>query len=192
MTDNSPHLMRPIPDEVWVRFFAGQSGRFIGSKFEDISLDILNRIFDRAWARTKSSHDGNKDFILNFESGTYWAESKAYKVALSYHVISPTLFMALVGEPDTIVFISRSPFNKNAKPLLAKYEKKTGKKIICIDGPLLDNVIIRNPDILEKFFPGNIFHSLPLEPFLAGVGTHVSDSRLQEAIRTANPRNQIY
>ena len=148
---------RPIPEKLWKENFAKKDGGFSGKKFEELSLDLLEQLFSKGWKKTKESHDGNKDFVLNFSSESHWAESKAYKEPLSYHIVSPTLFMAFLGDATKIIFLSRSHFRKTAKPLFSEYQRRTGKQILCFDGVLLDNLILRSKTITEKYFPGHIF-----------------------------------
>ncbi|WP_372394614.1 ATP-binding protein [Azospirillum sp. HJ39] len=146
---------RPIPDEIWRANFTLPDGSFSGDKFEDLSIDLLKTLFNAGWSRTKKSHDGNKDFVLNFSSEAHWAESKSYREPISYHIVSPTLFMALLGDATTVIFLSRSRFKSTAKSLFSEYQRKTGKTVVCFDGALLDDLIGRSGEILKKYFPGH-------------------------------------
>lgn len=142
---------RPISESVWEAFFT-KDGKYDGRKFEDLSLLVLKARFGGHWEITKASHDGNKDFVCYVEGEEMWAECKAYKDRVSYHVISPTLFMAIIGDPRRIIFISRSALNRNTKLYLSDYQLKTGKQIICLDGTILDQLILSNSEIYDKFF----------------------------------------
>jgi hypothetical protein len=162
---------RSISDDVWRKHFVKSSGSYDGDRFEALSLDILKAEFGGDWCRTKRSFDGNKDFVLEFQNRTIWAESKAYAKTLTYHVVSPTLFMALLGEPEAIVLISRSGIHERSKRYLAQFQRKTGKRIIALDGDTLDRLIISNGVIAQRFFPEE-----PLQT-VQGAGLRVFISR---------------
>lgn len=153
----SAFATRAIPEEIWQRYFASENGSYGGKKFEKLSIDILEEYFGRGWAPTKASHDGNKDFVLQCAGERHWAESKAYRDPISYHVVSPTLFMAILGDAAKVIFLSRSPFKRTAKPLFAQYQRKTGRQVHCFDGVILDNLIARSPALTQKYFPGHQF-----------------------------------
>lgn len=162
---------RSISDDVWRKHFVNASGIYDGDRFETLSLEILAAEFGGDWRRTKRSFDGNKDFVLEFQNKTIWAESKAYAKTLTYHVVSPTLFMAMIGEPEAIVFISRSRIHARSKRYLAQFQRKTGKRIIALDGDTLDRLIISNGAIAQRFFPNE-----PLQT-VQGAGLRVFISR---------------
>ncbi|MDB4951193.1 MAG: hypothetical protein JWM27_3842 [Gemmatimonadetes bacterium] len=144
---------RSISDAVWRRHFTSPTGNYDGDHFEKLSLAILTAEFGGDWQPTARSYDGNKDFVLQLRNQTIWAESKAYAKTLTYHVVSPTLFMALIGEPEAVVFVSRSKIHPRSKRYLAQFQRRTGKRIITLDGDTLDRVIIANQEIASRFFP---------------------------------------
>lgn len=156
---------RPISDAVWRRHFTTPTGSYDGDRFEKLSLDVLTAEFGGEWRPTGRSYDGNKDFVLQLRNQTIWAESKAYAKTLTYHVVSPTLFMALIGDPEAIVFVSRSKIHPRSKRYLAQFQRRTGKRIITVDGDTLDRVIIANREIARRFFPS--------EPLVSGEGAGV-------------------
>jgi len=149
--------LRSIPEKIWQKYFADENGNYGGKRFEQLSIDILEECFSRGWKATKASHDGNKDFVLQCAGEQHWAESKAYRDPISYHVVSPTLFMAILGDAAKVIFLSRSAFRRTAKPLFAQYQRKTARKVHCFDGAILDNLIARSPALTEKYFPGQHF-----------------------------------
>jgi hypothetical protein len=171
---------RSISDDVWRKHFLDTSGSYDGDRFETLSFEILKAEFGGDWCRTKRSFDGNKDFVLEFQNRTIWAESKAYAKTLTYHVVSPTLFMALIGEPEAIVLISRSGIHVRSKCYLAQFQRKTGKRIIALDGDTLDRLIISNGAIAQRFFPNE-----PLQT-IQGAGLRVLISRTPDV--TVNPQ----
>jgi len=154
---------RSISDDLWRKHFATRAGSYDGGRFEELSLELLRAMFGGEWRRTKQSFDGNKDFVLEFRSQTIWAESKAYARTLTYHIISPTLFMALIGDPESIVFISRSPIHSRSKCYLAQFQRRTGKHIVTLDGDALDRSILRHAKVSQRFFPDEVLRPLSNE-----------------------------
>src|ERR1041384_7958784 len=176
----APRSQRSIPDKIWQKHFISASGSYDGDRFETLSLELLKAEFGGDWSRTKRSYDGNKDFVLEFQNRTIWAESKAYAKTLTYHVVSPTLFMALIGQPEAIVLISRSGIHERSKRYLAQFQRKTGKRIIALDGDTLDRLIISNGTIAGRFFPNEQLQTGQ------GAGLRVFLSRTPDV--TAHPR----
>jgi tetratricopeptide (TPR) repeat protein len=150
-------MARLIPEAFWQRSFLRPDGKYDGQKFEAMAFHLLQHLHGLGWQQTGKSHDGSKDFEKVDKHGSLWAECKAYSDKLSLYVISPTLVMALIESPHTVIIISRSQINANAFRHLAAYQLASGKTIISYDGTVLDHAILI-ADIYEKYFPGT---SLP-------------------------------
>ena len=145
-------MARLIPEAFWQRSFLKPDGKYDGQKFEDMAFHLLQHLHGLGWQQTGKSHDGSKDFEKADKRGSIWAECKAYSDKLSLYVISPTLVMALIESPHTVIIISRSQINANAFHHLAAYQLASGKTIISYDGTVLDHAILI-ADIYEKYFP---------------------------------------
>ena len=146
-------MKRIIPDHVWEKHFrAGK--QYEGERFEQLAFVLLEELHGPGWKATTKTHDGSRDFEQHGDNGVMWAECKAYKNNLSFHTISPTLVMALVGDPRTVIILSRSPLNNKAINVLARYHAKANKQIISYDGAVLDQAILASPNAFHEFFPG--------------------------------------
>jgi hypothetical protein len=144
---------RIIPEIYWQKSFRGPDGKYDGKKFEDLASNILNRLHGDGWKPTPSSHDGSRDFEKRDSRGQLWAECKAYSDNLPIYVLSPTLVMALIEDPHTVIILSRSPLNDNAVRRLGAYQAITSKKIVTYDGLVLDDAIL-GTNFYEAYFPG--------------------------------------
>jgi hypothetical protein len=146
-------MSRIISEAFWKESFLRPDGRYDGKKFEQLALELLERIYGHGWRPTASSHDGSRDYEKVDKDGWMWAECKAYSDKLSIYVLSPTLVMALLEQPHTIIVISRSRLNKNAVRHLSSYQAISGKSIIAYDGDVLDHAVI-NSSLHNLYFPG--------------------------------------
>jgi hypothetical protein len=145
-------MARLIPESSWRESFLLADGRYDGGKFESLAFQLLEHLHGFGWRQTGGSHDGSRDFEKQDRRGLMWAECKAYSEKLSIYVISPTLVMALIEEPHTVIVISRSELNRNALRHLAAYQMASGKKIITYDGVVLDHAILMT-GLYKEYFP---------------------------------------
>jgi hypothetical protein len=145
-------MSRLIPESYWQKAFIKSDGRYDGKKFEELAFQLLENLHGLGWKETSSSHDGSRDFERFDDNGSLWAECKSYADNLSIYVISPTLVMALIEAPHTVIVISRSNLNANAFRHLAAYQMVSGKTIISYDGTTLDHAILMTR-LHEKYFP---------------------------------------
>jgi tetratricopeptide (TPR) repeat protein len=152
-------MPRLIPEASWKESFLQPDGRYDGKKFERLALELLERLYGDGWQATASSHDGSRDYEKRDRNGWMWAECKAYSDRLSIYVLSPTLVMALLEQPHTIIVISRSRLNDNAVRHLSSYQAISGKAIVAYDEEALDHAII-NANLHGLYFPGLICTSL--------------------------------
>jgi tetratricopeptide (TPR) repeat protein len=155
-------MPRVIPESFWRKSFLMTDERYDGKKFEDLSLQLLKKLYGAGWQPTKSSHDGSRDFEKRDTRGLLWAECKAYSTRLSVYVISPTLVMALIEAPHTVIVLSRSDLNANAVRHLAAYQMVSGKTIVALDGGVLDHAILVS-GLYRRYFPG-LPDVRPIEP----------------------------
>lgn len=146
-------MPRVIPESYWRKSFLMADGRYDGKKFECLSRELLEELYGVGWEQTQSSHDGSRDFEKRDRRGLLWAECKAYSTRLSVYVISPTLVMALIDAPHTVIILSRSDLNANAVRHLAAYQMASGKTIVALDGGVLDHAVLVS-GLYERYFPG--------------------------------------
>ena len=146
-------MARIIPEEFWREAFLLPDGRYDGNKFEALTLHLLEALYGQGWQQTAGSHDGSRDFEKRDDKGCLWAECKAYAEKLSIYVISPTLVMALIEDPHTVIVVSRSDLNNNAVRHLSSYQMASGKRIISFDGRVLDHAIL-GTNLYPLYFQG--------------------------------------
>ena len=145
-------MARIIPEASWRKSFRLPDGRYDGRKFENLSLELLESLYGRGWKPTQTTRDGSRDFEKRDGHGWLWAECKAYSDRLSVYVVSPTLVMAIIEDPDTVIVVSRSQLNDNALRHLAAFQKASGKRIVALDGSVLDNAVL-GTGLYRTFFP---------------------------------------
>jgi len=162
-------ISRRIPENLWRKSFLKSDGRYDGKKFEDLAFDLLNALYGKGWEPTGITRDGSRDFEKHDGDDWLWAECKAYSDRLSVYVISPTLVMAVIEQPNTVIVVSRSVLNDNASRHLAAFQNASGKRIIALDGPILDNAIL-DMGLSDRYFP-DLIH---VRPALCGLLVHVS------------------
>ena len=76
-----------------------------GQKFEDLVEDLLKLEYEKiSWERTKTTHDGNKDFRGVYAEEILWAECKNYKAKIDLKALAATLVMAEIQEINSIFF----------------------------------------------------------------------------------------
>lgn len=126
-----------------------------GQKFEDLVEDLLNLEYRNiTWERTKTTHDGNKDFRGEYEEETLWAECKNYKTKIDLKTLAATLVMAEIQDVNSIFFFCYSEINKSTKTKLNSFAVSTKKNIFFFDGIVLDQLILKYKEvILPKYFP---------------------------------------
>ena len=145
-------MARIIPEALWRKSFLLPDGRYDGKKFENLALELLECLYGRGWKPTQETRDGSRDFEKRDRHGWLWAECKAYNERLSVYVISPTLVMALIEEPHTVIVVSRSQLNDNAVRHLAAFQRASGKRIVALDGTVLDSAVL-GTGLFGTFFP---------------------------------------
>lgn len=145
-------MARIISEASWRKSFLLPDGRYNGKKFENLALELLECLYGRGWRATQETRDGSRDFEKRDQHGWLWAECKAYKERLSVYVISPTLVMALIEEPHTVIVVSRSQLNDNAVRHLAAFQRASGKRIVALDGTVLDSAVL-GTGLFGSFFP---------------------------------------
>lgn len=126
-----------------------------GQRFEDLIEELLNLEYKHIiWNRTKTTHDGNKDFIGVCDNETFWAECKNYKTKIDLKTLAATLVMAEIQYINSIFFFCYSEINKNTKTKLNSFAVTNGKNIFFFDGIVLDQLILKYREkILPKYFP---------------------------------------
>lgn len=129
--------------------------RHNGQRFEDLVEDLLNLEYRNiTWERTKTTHDGSKDFRGEYEEEILWAECKNYKTNIDLKTLAATLVMAEIQDINSIFFFCYSEINKNTKTKLNSFAVSTKKKIFFFDGIVLDQLILKYKEvILPKYFP---------------------------------------
>lgn len=131
----------------WDKFLTND--KYDGIIFEDLIEELLTLMYGKKWERTPKTHDGSKDFYLNIEDETLWAECKNYKDSISLKTLAPTLVMAQVCNANMILFFSRSMINRFAKEKITAYAHRTAKKVLFYDGELLEKLIIKHNNNLS-------------------------------------------
>ena len=126
-----------------------------GQKFEDLVEDLLNLEYGNiTWKRTKTTHDGNKDFRGEYEEETLWVECKNYKTRIDLKTLAATLVMAEIQDANSIFFFCYSEINNSTKTKLNSFAVSTKKNIFFFDGIVLDQLILKYKEvILPKYFP---------------------------------------
>jgi tetratricopeptide (TPR) repeat protein len=177
LTTRSSKMSRSISESLWRKAFLKADGRYDGQKFEQLALELLNGLYGRGWRPTGITNDGSRDFEKCNREEWLWAECKAYSDRLSVYVISPTLVMAVIEQPDTVIVVSRSPLNDNAFRHLAAFQSASGKRIIALDGAVLDNAIL-GMGLSGRYFPGLLQDNSSLSGFL--IQSSVTPDALRE------------
>lgn len=145
-------MSRTISESIWRKSFLKPDGRYDGHKFETLALELLGKLYGEGWRSTAVTRDGSRDYEKRDQDKWLWAECKAYSDRLSIYVISPTLVMAVIERPDAVIVISRSHLNANAVRHLAAFESAAGKKIVALDGSVLDDAIL-GTGLSDRYFP---------------------------------------
>lgn len=136
-----------IFESYWNNFLVND--KYSGIAFEDLIEELLSLMYGKKWLRTPKTHDGNRDFYLNINNNTLWAECKNYRDHISLKTLAPTLVMAQICDANTILFFSRSEINHFAKEKITTYGYKTHKQTIFYDGELLEKLIIKYNELLS-------------------------------------------
>ncbi len=148
--------MRYLTGSAWEQFI--RKGRtpvaFDGDAFEAL-VRILLKDFPGRWEATPRTRDGGKDVVdRSIPSEIVWAECKMYRAPLSLQVVSNTLVMAIIEtNVRRILFFSYSDVTQNAKHYLACYGTLTGKTVQVYDGELLEALILRSSEAMQRYFP---------------------------------------
>jgi tetratricopeptide (TPR) repeat protein len=151
----SSHPNSATSEDLWASFLSqDQSGRYDGLRFEELALALLRARFPGNWEPTKMSHDGSRDFVMRVGDIEHWAECKSYREKISFHIISPTLIMALLQSVGKVIFFSRSDFNENALGIIGRYGARLEKEIVLFAGDSLVDLVFQHPAIAAKYFPG--------------------------------------
>ena len=172
--------MKYLTDEYWVDFtkeiIQKEDVKIIkdGEKFEKLIGELLNLMYQGKgilWKKTKTTHDGNKDFV-GFQDGIplMWAECKNYKSSISLKIIAPTLFMAELGEMQKILVFSYSEINQQTKEKLLHYATKREKTIFYFDDNNLENLLFQyRTKLFPKYFKTYSSTNVPsnkIEPYV--------------------------
>lgn len=125
-----------------------------GEKFEELVLDLLKLLYSdiKLWNSTKKTHDGSRDFHAQSLDKLLWAECKNYNNNISITTIANTLIMAQICNVDELLFFSFSPINNNTKKKLCYYAYINKKMIKFFDDYVLENLILSQTTILNKYF----------------------------------------
>lgn len=147
--------MRVLTPSYWQHFKQrGSRKGFDGIMFENLVRDLLQTYFEGSWEPTSISWDGGKDFIDRSIAGKQgWAECKMYEKKLSIKIISNSLVMAVnaVDVQDIIIF-SYSALNQNAILHLSSFSSVTSINVRVFDDDRLEELILGNAYVLNKFF----------------------------------------
>ena len=139
--------------QYWARFtkhIAEGKSRGDGISFENLVEKLLSAKYGTKWARTKKSHDHNRDFWLLLKDERIWAECKNYQNSIAMDVLAPTLVMAQVYDVNTILFFSRSSINRSAKNKILAFGEKASKQINFYDAENLEQLILAFQNRLPK------------------------------------------
>lgn len=142
-------MMRAF-EQYWNNFL--KCDKYDGIAFEDLIEELLALMYGIKWKRTLPTHDGNRDFFLNLNNKTFWAECKNYREKISLKTLAPTLVMAQVCNANSILFFSRSEINPFAKEKITAYGCKTDKQIFFFDGELLEKIILKYNNSLPSIY----------------------------------------
>lgn len=142
-------MMRAF-EQYWNNFL--KCDKYDGIAFEDLIEELLTLMYGIKWKRTLPTHDGNRDFFLNLNNKTFWAECKNYREKISLKTLAPTLVMAQVCNANSILFFSRSEINPFAKEKITAYGCKTDKQIFFFDGELLERIILKYNSSLPSIY----------------------------------------
>lgn len=125
-----------------------------GHKFEDLTKDLLNKMYPEVteWNATKETHDGSRDYFAQFSERLLWAECKNYGKNIALATIAPTLVMAQICNVDDLMFFSAAPINSATKKRLCYYAHINGKVVRFYDGDVLEQLLFKYEDVLEKYF----------------------------------------
>lgn len=137
-----------LTPKYWSKFIH-ENGRFNGLLFEKLVKKLLPTL-GLDLKETQISWDRARDF--EDKEKRIWAECKMYKKNVSTQILSPTLVMAVIDNPNKIYFFSYSSLNKNAVKYLSQFQENKNLTIYIIDNNVLENLILNNHSILHRFF----------------------------------------
>lgn len=159
--------MRFLTFEHWTSYFwDSRNKRFFGTKFENMVAELLDLEYPpnspgEKWYRTNPSWDGKRDFyqqiLQHGENQLRWAECKAYRKAISFNVLAPTLIMSTLRNVNEVVFFSYSRLNREAVSELQEFAKVHQMRARIYDDDRLERLILHYRDApqfsFHKFFP---------------------------------------
>lgn len=159
--------MRSLTFEHWTSYFwDGKNGRFSGTSFEDMVAELLELEYPASrpgenWHRTIRSWDGKRDFyqqiLLHGESKLRWAECKAYRKAINFNILAPTLIMSTLRNVNEVIFFSYSRLNREAISEFQEFAKVHKMRVRIYDDERLERLILHHRDApkfsFHTFFP---------------------------------------
>lgn len=153
--------------EQWRSYFWDkENDRFSGINFENMVAELLELEYPAScpgeeWHRTILSWDGKRDFYQQlFRCGKRqlrWVECKAYRKAISFNVLAPTLIMSTLRSVNEVVFFSYSRLNGEAVSELEEFARVNQMRVRIYDDKRLERLILHyrnDPKFsFHKFFP---------------------------------------
>lgn len=133
-------------------FWDVENSRFAGVKFENLVASLLKLEYpeqtqEQCWNRTDESWDGKRDFFQyymdNGKKALRWAECKAYRDAISFNILAPTLIMSTLRNTNEVLFFSYSRLNREAIKGLQEFASVHKKRIRVYDDEKLEALIFR-------------------------------------------------
>lgn len=126
-----------------------------GTAFEQLALEYLSNVYGQySWKNTKSSWDGNRDFV-SLMLDNIWGEAKYKKdsSALRRQDVDPTMISGFLDGKIKLVFIITNgtiPQTINAR--INETAIKCGFTVVCITQIQLEYWLIAHPKQYNKFF----------------------------------------
>lgn len=126
-------------------------------EFEKICCAYLKATYSSEFYKvklTRARKDGGKDIIIkgrntNFEA---WAECKNHTRNIDLSVIGKNVVLALSHKINQAIFFSVSAITLNTKVEILTVAQIHGFEVLFLDGNILDDVIMKCPQIVKKYF----------------------------------------
>ena len=139
-------------------------------EFELLCYDYSQKLFEHKnynLEHTNYVHDGGKDIEIKFydtiSNFIVWAECKRHDRNIGLDVIAKNVVLVIANKVHKIIFFSVSDITEEAQITISGISNTFNFEVSYIYGDHLKDEIQKHPDIMEKYFPNEVFSSIPEE-----------------------------